>query len=165
METTPFDEILRAHSRAALADERSVGQYITFRIARQVFALDVTRVRGLLPVHDMVALDVPDGWILGVAAIRGIDFPVVDVRGKLGIRHGHQGLRPCIVAVEVGTPHGAQMAGFIADRVSEVITVRQRDIQDGTLRTNGRPRRIFNPDLLCGEIQVSGLARFAPRAS
>jgi chemotaxis signal transduction protein len=148
-----------------LADERSVGQYVTFRIARQGFALDVTRVRGLLPMHDMVALDVPEGWVLGIAAVRGIDFPVVDVRGKLGIPDGSHGRQPCIVVADVATPHGTQMAGFIADRVCEVITVRQRDIQDGTIRTNGRPRRIFNPDLLYGEIQLSGLAGFAPCAS
>ena len=141
-----------------------MGQYITFRVARQVFALDATRVRGLLPMHDMVSLDVPEGWILGIAAVRGIDFPVVDVRGKLGIPEGFHGRRPCIVAVGVSSPHGTQMAGFIADRISDVITVRQRDIQDGTIRTNGRPRRIFNPDLLCGEIQFPGLGRFAPQS-
>ncbi len=164
MQTTPFDEIFAPTSRA-LADKRSVGQYMTFRIARQGFALDVTRVRGLLPMHDMIALDVPEGWILGIAAFRGVDFPVVDVRGKLGIAHGSHGRQPCIVAVDVSTPYGTQIAGFIADRISEVITVRSLNIQDGSIRISGRPRRIFNPDVLCGEIELSGLARFAPRAS
>jgi chemotaxis signal transduction protein len=132
-----------------------------FRVARGTFALDATRVRGLLPMHDMIRLEEPEGWIVGIAAVRGIDFPVVDVRGKLGIPHGSYGRRPCIVAVEVATPRGPQIAGFIADRVSEVMNIRKHEIEEASIRTSGHRRRIFDPDLFAGEIEVSSLTCLA----
>jgi purine-binding chemotaxis protein CheW len=135
-----------------------VSEYITFRVAQRVFALDSTRVRALLPMHDMVSLEAPQGWIVGVAALRGVDFPVIDVRGKLGIPHGSHGRQPCIVAVEVATAQGPQIAGFIADRISGLVTLRRHEIEAGVIRTNHRTLRIFDPDLLAAEIQVCGVA-------
>ena len=125
-----------------------MGQYITFRVARQDFAMDATRIRGLLPLHDMLLLDEPQQWIVGIAAIRGRDFPVVDLRGKLGIRHGSHGRHPCVIAVEVAGP---RLIGFIADRVSEVISLRNPDLSSGTLRIAGRTRRILDPDKILTE--------------
>ncbi len=129
-----------------------MGQYITFRVARQDFAMETSRIRGLLPLHDMLPLDPPAGWVLGIAAIRGFDFPVVDLRGKLGIPQGSHGRQPCIIAAEVVSSHGPQTVGFIADRISEVVTLRNHEIREGVVRTHGRRRRIFDPDVLANEM-------------
>lgn len=153
---------------APLADEASVGQYITFRVARQEFAMDATRLRGLLPIHELVPLDAPQGqhpeWICGIASIRGRDFPVVGLRGKLGVAHGSHGRQPCIVAVEVASADGPRLVGFIADSISEVLTLRERDVLDGVARIGGRPRRVFDPDQLLLEAEIEGLWRPAPHA-
>ena len=118
--------------------------------------MDAMRIRGLLPLHDMQLLDQPQQWIVGIAAIRGRDFPVVDLCEKLGVRHSSHGRTPCIVAVEVA---GARLIGFIADRVSEVITLRNPDLSSGTLRIAGRTRRIFDPDkILSEEVALCTLA-------
>ncbi len=109
-------------------------------------------VRGLLPMDDMIALDPPQGWVLGIASVRGTDFPVIDLRGKLGIAAGTRGRQPCIVAVEVSSPLGPQIIGFIADRISGIIAVRKHEIRDGVIRSHGRPRRIFDPEVLAGEM-------------
>ncbi len=110
--------------------------------------MDATRIRGLLPIHDITLLDNPQEWIIGIAAIRGRDFPVVDLRGKLGIPKGSLGRTPCVVAVEVAGP---KLIGFVADRVSEVITLRKPDLSGGNLRIMGRTRRIFHPDRILTE--------------
>jgi chemotaxis signal transduction protein len=98
-------------------------------------------------------LEQPQEWITGIAAIRGRDFPVVDLRGKLGIRQGTHGRSPCVIAVEVTGP---RLIGFVADRVSEVIELRKPDLAHGTLRIAGRTRRIFDPDqILRDEVALS----------
>ena len=115
--------------------------------------MDATRVRGLLPLHDMAMLDEPQQWIIGIAAIRGHDFPVVDLGGKLGIRRGSQGRHPCVVAVEIAGP---RLVGFIADRVSDVISIRNPDLSAATMRIAGRTRRVLNPDqILTEEVALS----------
>ncbi len=132
-----------------------MGQYITLRVARQDFIMDATRVRGLLPVDDVLPLDPPQEWIIGIAAIRGHDFPVVDLRGKLGIAKGSHGRTPCIVVVEVAGP---RLVGFIADRVSEVLNLRNVDAAAKTMRITGRTRRVLDPDqILTDEVVLGSL--------
>jgi len=115
--------------------------------------MDASCVRGLLPVQDMLMLDEPQQWIVGIAAIQGRDFPVIDLRGKLGIRHASVGRRPCIVVVEIAGP---RLAGFVADRVSDVIELRSPDPEARTIRVSGRTRRILDPQkILTEEVALS----------
>ncbi len=128
-----------------------------FRVARQDFAMDATRVRGIMPVHEVVGLETPHPWICGFAAMLGRDFPVVDLRGKLGISHGSHGRFPCVVVVEVASSRGHRFLGFIADRVSDVVTLRERDFRNGMVRTTGRARRILDPDQILNEQELQTL--------
>jgi len=151
----------RCGDRAALirrsaADEPNVGQYLTFRVARRDFAMDAGRVRALLPAHDMVPLETPSGYILGFSSLRGVEFPVIDLPRKLRIASGAQGREPYIIAVDVASPHGGQIVGFIADRLSDVVTIREHDIREGVLHAHGRPRRVFDPDVLADEWILAG---------
>jgi chemotaxis signal transduction protein len=130
------------------------GDYITFRIARQDFVMRAERVRGLLAAHELVTLESfsTESWICGVASLRAREFPVVDLRGKLGIAHGSHGREPLIVAIEVLSVTGMQrMLGFVADRVSEVLPLRERDFRRGSVRIAGRSRRILDPDSILTE--------------
>ena len=133
---------LRADKRRVeTVAETKAGQYLTFRVARQDFAMTADCVRAILPVHEMAAVEAPHEWICGFAALGGRDFPVVDLRAKLGIPLGLHGREPFIVVVEAG----GRLAGFIADRVSEVLDLRPRDFRNGAVRTHGRPRKVLDP--------------------
>jgi chemotaxis signal transduction protein len=128
------------------ADKRPVetvyqaGKYLAFRVARQDFAMNIASVRGILPVHQMSFKNAHPG-VCGFASLSGHEFPVVDVRAKLGIAPGPRGREPFIIVVEIGE----KLAGFIADRVSEVLDLRARDFQRGVIRSHGRARRVLEP--------------------
>jgi chemotaxis signal transduction protein len=117
------------------------GKYLTFRVARQDFAMNSSFVRGILPVHQMVQMAAHE-WICGFASANGSDFPVIDLRAKLGIAHGSHGREPFIIVVQIEE----KLVGFIADRVSEVLDLRARDFRNGVVRTHGRARRVLNPE-------------------
>jgi chemotaxis signal transduction protein len=127
---------------ALLADKRFVGPYLTFRVARQEFAMDAARVRGLLPVHEMTPLDSGE-VICGIASLRAHDFPVVDLRRRLGLEPGPGGRQPCMIVVELPGP---RLVGFIADRISEVVTLRDRDVRNDRVRIGGRTRPLLHPE-------------------
>ena len=110
-------------------------------------------VRGILPMHEMTPLHTEHPWVCGFAALGGLDFPVLDLRAKLGIPHGSRGREPFIVAVETD----GRLVGFIADRVSELLELRQRDFRDGQVRGHGRPRRVLDPDRIMTELDWSDL--------
>lgn len=119
------------------------GKYLTFRVARQDFAMNIAFVRGILPMHQMTAIQAPGELpICGFAAVGGSDFPVIDLRAKLGIPHGTHGREPFIIAVE----SEGRLVGFVSDRVSEVLNLRARDFHNGAVRGHGRPRRVLDPD-------------------
>jgi hypothetical protein len=130
--------------------------------------MDASRVRAILPTQDLTLLSRsiadtrpllgPFGeaawlekWTCGFSVLQGRAFPVIDLKSKLGIPQGSQGRQPCIVVVEVVTQLGPQLAGFVADRISEVIPARERDFSRGKLRGKGRPRRVLDPDILLSE--------------
>jgi purine-binding chemotaxis protein CheW len=140
--------------------DNRTGKYLTFRVARQGFAMDVASIRGFLPLHDLASVEPPHVWLRGFAALGGRDFPVIDLRSKLGLAHGTHGPQACIVVVETEAEDGPRLAGFVADRVSEVIELRARDIRNGIARPRGRPRRVLDADqILTGAELVSLMAR------
>ena len=115
------------------------GQYLTFRVARQEFAIEAGAVRAVLPAHDMDPADRPvPEWLAGEAWLRGVAFPVLDLRLKLNLRHGISGRNPSIVVVDTGS-----LVGFLADTVSEIIHARAHDFRNGKLRI-GRPRTVVH---------------------
>lgn len=132
-----------------------VGQYLTFRVARIDFAIEASRLRGILaarglePVAPSPSLTRFFGECMcGFASLRGRDIPVVDLRARLNLPHGTHGRHPCIIVVEIGTADGPRLLGFIADRVSNMIHARERDCIHGKLDFGGRTLRVLDPELL-----------------
>jgi chemotaxis signal transduction protein len=107
--------------------------------------MNTTLVRGILPVHQMVAIEA-HSFVCGFASMGGREFPVIDLRAKLNIPHGSHGREPFIIAVETD----GRIAGFIADRVSDIVELRARDFRNGVLRVVGRARRVLE----AGEIMT-----------
>jgi purine-binding chemotaxis protein CheW len=142
---------VRADERPVETVSSKAGKYLTFRVARQDFAMNTTCVRSILPVHQMVASSdqpSPDQlMICGFAQVGGRDFPVIDLRAKLGIAHGSHGREPFIIVVETA----GKLVGFVADRVSEVLDLRLRDFRNGAVRAHGRARRVLHPDQIMSE--------------
>ncbi len=126
--------------------EFKAGKYLTFRVGRQDFAMNGACVRGILPVHQMTAAE-SDGLVCGFSVIGGRDFPVIDLPAKLGILPGLRGREPFIIVFEIE----GRFAGFIADRVSEVVDLRVRDFRNGAIRSHGRPRRLLEPSQIIRE--------------
>jgi purine-binding chemotaxis protein CheW len=141
------------------------GDYLTFRLGGQNFAMEASKLRAILPGTDLAplhrslaeaaALLGPFGQtpltrqqICGFAVLQGRDVPVIDLRARLGLPDAPPRKRTSIVVVEVTGNRGPQLAGFVADGVSEVVHARGRDISRGKLRNMGRPRRVFDPDVL-----------------
>jgi chemotaxis signal transduction protein len=139
--------------------------YITFRIARQDFVMESARVRALIPPHRLSALDAPHRWLTGFATVSGRDLPVIDLRLKLGLAPGSPGRQPVIVVADAGM---GRLVGFVAECVSELVTLREQDIKRGIARVNGRARRVLDPSTILTEddfVQMPVLHMFSPFAT
>lgn len=102
-------------------------QYLTFGINREVFALDIARVREVLEVTEVCELPKTPDHMKGVINLRGHAVPVVDMRGKLGLGPGERTVDTCIIILEAGD--GAEALGVIVDSVRAVVRIECDDIE------------------------------------
>ncbi len=105
------------------------GQYVTFFMGDDEYAVDILRLREIAPYHGVTRVPGMPPWVLGVMNLRGGVVPVVD----LGLRFG-LGLRPsspftCVVVVEIELDGQPSPLGVLADRMSRVLDLQAGDVQ------------------------------------
>lgn len=124
--------------------------------------MEAARVRGILPLSELESMpDVRPG-LLGITILKGQVIGVIDLRGKLQLPYTSQGSAPKVVILEATVGARLQLLAFVADRISDVVVYRDRDLRSGSLRGKGRPRRLVDFDQLVGEEELSGLWVLSP---
>ena len=104
-------------------------QYLTFTLAEEVFALDVSKVREILEYDTVTKVpQVPD-FMRGVINLRGSVVPVVDLRLKFGMAESVKTINTCIIVVEVQLDGGTTVLGALADSVQEVVDMEPDHIE------------------------------------
>jgi purine-binding chemotaxis protein CheW len=104
-------------------------QYLTFRVADEEYAIDILRVREIVPFGTITSVPKTPPWIRGVTLLRGQAVPVVDLAAKLGLPATVAGPATCIVMVEARLGAERVVMGVTADRVSQVVDLGSGDIQ------------------------------------
>ncbi len=70
-------------------------------------------------------------FVKGVINLRGKVIPVIDLRLKFGMDSIPYNERTCIIVVEAsGLAAGRVMMGLVVDSVSEVVNIKEEDIED-----------------------------------
>ena len=86
-------------------------------IADELFAIDLRNVREVFEVDTITPVPGMPTALAGVANLRGLVIPIVDLRLMLGLPAA--GPLPYAVAIR----HGNQLLGVMVDRVPEIRTV------------------------------------------
>ena len=116
-------------STHANPDPAPPGQFLTFAIAEDEYAVAVRRVREILEYESVTHVPGVPEWIRGVINLRGSVVPVVDLAVKLGLPARQATRRTCIVIVELELDGQPTAMGIIADAVSQVIELAAEDIE------------------------------------
>jgi chemotaxis signal transduction protein len=140
----------------------SLKAYLTFRLARQDLAMEAACVRGILPLTDLEPAATGPGGLLGLTSLKGQLVGVIDLRSRLGIPQTAKGRAPKIVVLELMSGTRRHLVGFVADRISDLVVYRDRDLRCGALRGKGRPRKLIDFDQLVGEDELAGLCVLSP---
>ena len=102
-------------------------QYVTFGIAREIFAIPVAAVQEILDLAPIARLpQVPD-FLLGLMDVRGAGVPVVDLRARIGLPRQEPTLQTRVLIVELPNG-GSSKVGLVADRVIEVTSLEGADL-------------------------------------
>jgi chemotaxis signal transduction protein len=124
--------------------------------------MEAACIRGILPLTDLEPAAAGRSGLLGLTSLKGQMVGVIDLRSKLGLSHAAQGSAPKIVVLELTAGTRQHLLGFVADRISDVVVYRDRDLRSGALRGKGRPRKLVDFDQLVGENELAALWALSP---
>ncbi|MEO5376998.1 MAG: chemotaxis protein CheW [Magnetococcus sp. DMHC-6] len=104
-------------------------QFLTFHLASEVFAIDISKIKEVLEYTNMTTIPrVPD-YMNGVINLRGSVVPVVDMRLKFGMPKSQRTVNTCIIIIEVVQESGTVVIGAMADSVKEVMELQPNHIE------------------------------------
>jgi purine-binding chemotaxis protein CheW len=104
-------------------------QYLTFKLADEIFALDVAKVREILEFTTITKVPQTPEFMRGVINLRGSVVPVVDMRLKFGMSATNQTINTCIIVVEAILDEDTTILGALADSVQEVVELEPEQIE------------------------------------
>ncbi len=116
-------------STTALAVQDTVGQYLTFLVAQENFAINILDVKEIIEIANVTHVPLTPDYIHGVINLRGNVVPVIDLSARLKHRFAEVGKRSCIVLVEVSTSESSQLLGMLVDEVREILEIPTNNIQ------------------------------------
>jgi purine-binding chemotaxis protein CheW len=106
----------RSGATAAVA---ASGQYLTLRLGKEEYAIDILRVQEIRSYEEPTRMVNAPAFIKGVVNLRGVIVPIVDLRMKLNLDKVEYNEFTVVIILNVrGTVIGA-----VVDSVSDVVTL------------------------------------------
>ena len=98
-------------------------QFLTLGLDDELFGIDIRQVREILDVRPIAKLPHAPEFLLGMIDVRGVGYPVVDLRTKLGLPRVEPTAATRIIILDIPVNGRLQGVGFMADRVFEVASL------------------------------------------
>jgi purine-binding chemotaxis protein CheW len=102
---------------------------LRFELAEEFYGLDILKIMEINGMMDITAVPQTPRFMKGLINLRGKVIPVIDLRLKFGLAEQEYTERTSIIVIEFDTISGPTQMGIVVDRVSEVITINQDDIE------------------------------------
>ncbi|MFN4362083.1 MAG: chemotaxis protein CheW [Hylemonella sp.] len=108
-----------SETRAATAAAGETGQYLTLRLGKEEYAIDILRVQEIRSYEEPTRMVNAPSFIKGVVNLRGVIVPIIDLRMKLQLDKVEYNDFTVVIILNVrGTVIGA-----VVDSVSDVVTL------------------------------------------
>jgi purine-binding chemotaxis protein CheW len=108
---------------AATPVAASGGQYLTFSLGEEVFAMNITNVREIIQYGPMTTVPLMPGFMRGMINLRGSVVPVIDLQARFGRGSAAIGKKSCNVIFDAHRGGERVELGLLVDAVSAVITI------------------------------------------
>ncbi|TFG92911.1 MAG: purine-binding chemotaxis protein CheW [Syntrophobacterales bacterium] len=106
------------------------GKYLTFAVADEEYGIGILKVKEIIGMMPITTVPRTPGFVKGVINLRGKVIPVIALRLKFGMEEVEYTERTCITVVEIEGASGAVQMGIVVDSVSEVLNIKEENIED-----------------------------------
>jgi purine-binding chemotaxis protein CheW len=103
--------------------------YLAFRLADEVYAIDILRIREIIEYHLPTSVPMMPPAVRGVINLRGAVVPVLDLAVRFGRPAAGVGKRTCFVIVEVEHEGATHVLGLMVDGVNAVMEIGAESIE------------------------------------
>lgn len=108
----------------------NVGKYLTFKLGREEYGLELVRVREIIALMDITPVPLAPEYVRGVMNLRGRVIPVIDLRRRFQMQPTEDHDRKCIIVCDVQRNDQPIQMSILVDAVSEVLHISAADIED-----------------------------------
>ncbi len=99
--------------------ENTTRQMVTFYLDKELFGIELTRVREIIRLPAMVRVPGTPRYFSGLANLRGSLLPVIDGRRRFNLPDGEETEATRVVVLE----YRGETIGYIVDRMSDVLNL------------------------------------------
>lgn len=100
-------------------------QFLVFSLGDEEHAIDILKVQEIRGYDNVTRIANTPPFIKGVANLRGIIVPIVDLRIKFNLEKAEFDDQTVVIVVNIGT----RVVGIVVDRVSDVMTLTPEQIK------------------------------------
>ncbi|HET6465797.1 MAG TPA: chemotaxis protein CheW [Nitrospiria bacterium] len=98
---------------------------MAFQLADEEYAIDILKIKEIIRSLEITHVPRRPPVIKGVISLRGTIIPIYDLRTRLGLTESPPTRNSRILVVELDKG----MIGIIADRVTEVVKIKEKDVE------------------------------------
>ena len=109
--------------------ERLAGKYMSFKLAEEVYGLEILTVREIIGVMEITRMPRAPEFVRGVINLRGKVVPVVDLRLKFGMPRTERTDQTVIIVVQYALRDQPVTMGILVDEVLEVLSIEAAQIE------------------------------------
>ena len=125
-----MSEVNQTIDQAVKAMGDKEGKYLTFSLADEEYGIGILKIKEIIGMLPITSVPQTPEFVKGVINLRGKVIPVMDLRLRFGMPPIEYSERTCIIVVEIAGASGTLSTGVIVDAVSEVIAIKDEDIED-----------------------------------
>lgn len=115
---------------APAADIDCTGQYLSFHLAGDDYAVDILRVQEIRGWENVRSLPEAADCIKGVLDLRGTIVPIIDLRVRFGQADPAYTPTTVVIVMAVADPEGrSHLVGAVVDGVSDVLNIDSADVK------------------------------------
>ncbi len=95
-------------------------EYLTFRLGKEHYALDVEHAREVIEVSSLTAMPKAPSWVRGMVNLRGSVVPVLDLKRRFEMGDMEVAVRSIVVIVDLEVDGESFVVGVLVDAAVEV---------------------------------------------
>ena len=112
-----------------IQEEIHSGQYLTFTLREEQYAIEIHKVREVLDVTTLTKIPRMPEYLSGVINLRGSVVPIIDLGFRLGMEKIRQTQHTCVMIMQLNVGENTIEIGVLTDAVQMVLDLKAEEIE------------------------------------